>query len=137
MSKNGRENEEDRDHAASETKTFQSCRKHDGSIEPVNLIGRNGIQVPQFHPSVTEPAEKPREEESAEYLELVEEVCHNLTPIQRATWLKLIDGRSILDIAAEERIARAAIYDRIHRMVGRNSYCALWWRIKRKKNQHA
>lgn len=128
----------------SEINYFRYCRRLDGSIEPVDLAKRNGRLVPRFHPSVIEPASSAEPEDSAEYRELVEEVCQNLNPVERRTWLRLLDGRSILDVAAEDGVSRAAIYERIRGnnrghigMVGKNGYVAIWWRIKNKHNQHA
>ena len=119
----------------SETSYFRYVRRLDGRLESVDLARRNGRLLPRFHPSVTEPETQDREE-SAEYRELVEEVSQELNEIERATWLKILDERSILEIAEEDGVSRAAIYDRIRRMVKKNDYVAIWWRLKNKVNQH-
>jgi DNA-directed RNA polymerase specialized sigma24 family protein len=119
-----------------ETSYFRYVRRLDGTLEPVDLARRNGRLAPRFHPSVTEPEMQSTGEESPEYRELVEEVSRSLNEIERRTWLKILDGRSILDIADEEGVSRAAIYDRISRMVSKNAYCQIWWRHKNKTNQH-
>jgi hypothetical protein len=121
-----------------ETIYFRYCRTFDGRLEPVDLARRNGRLVPRFHPSVLIPTERPDDpEQSGEYLDLLDEVCQNLTGLERQTWLKLLDQQPILEIARDAGVSRAAIYDRIRRMVNKNPYCAIWWRIKNKINQHA
>lgn len=115
---------------------FHQYRRIDGAVEPVNLIRRNGHPEIQFPPAIVEFPLYAEAEESPEYSELVDEVCQNLNEIERRTWMRIIDGRSIFDIASEEHVTRPAIYDRIKRMVEKNSYCAIWWRLKNKVNQH-
>ena len=44
--------------------------------------------------------------------ELIFEICQNLTATERRTWLQLVDGVSILDVAAAEGVSRTAIYER-------------------------
>ncbi|MGA2268777.1 MAG: hypothetical protein ABSH44_09940 [Bryobacteraceae bacterium] len=117
----------------SEVSYFRYCRKLDGTLEPVDVAKRNDRLVPRFHPSITEPPPPSDPEDSDEYRELVEEVSQNLNPIERRTWLRLLDGRSVLDIAAEDGVSRAAIYERIRGsakrggMIARNPYCLIWW----------
>ena len=116
----------------SETTYFRYCRTVDGALVPVDVAKRNARLVPRFHPSITEPPPN-APDESDEYRELVEEVSQNLTPVERRTWLRLLDGRSVLDIAAEDGVSRAAIYERIRGnpkrggMIARNPYCQIWW----------
>ena len=119
-----------------ETHNFRFCRNLAGELEAVDLARRNGRPELQFPPAIVEFPLFLEAEESPEYRELVDEVCQNLNEVERRTWLKIIDSRSILDIAAEEGVSRAAIYDRIKRMVEKNPYCAIWWRLKNKVNQH-
>ena len=119
----------------SEVLYFRYYRTFEGSLAPVDVARRNGRAVPRFHPSVTDHSTS-SDEESAEYQELVNEVCQHLNEVEQRTWLRIIDGRSILDIASEEGVSRPAIYDRIKRMVAKNEYCAIWWRLKNKVNQH-
>jgi DNA-directed RNA polymerase specialized sigma24 family protein len=120
----------------SEVFQFHQCRRIDGAVEPVDLIRRNRRPEIQFPADIVEYPLFTEAEQSDEYRELLDEVCQNLNDIERRTWLRIIDGRSILDIAAEEGVSRPAIYDRIKRMVEKNSYCAIWWRLKNKVNQH-
>src|SRR5262249_22922394 len=49
-----------------------------------------------------DPSERP------EYLELVEDITQRLTVIERNRFLKLLDGRSITDIAKEEGVTRTS-----------------------------
>jgi len=118
----------------SEVSYFRYCRKIDGTLEPVDVAKRNDRLVPRFHPSVTEPELQTDPEESSDYRELIEEVSQNLNALERRTWLRLLDGRSVLDIAAEDGVSRAAIYERIRGrsksqggMIGKNPYCLIWW----------
>lgn len=118
----------------SETTFFRYCRDHNGKLVPLDVARRNKCLVPRFHPSITDPHSPQDAEESSEYQELVEEVSQNLNPVERRTWLKILDGQSIREIAKEEGVSRQAIYDRIRRMVKKNQYCAIWWRIHNKGN---
>ncbi len=122
-----------------ETTYFRYCRKIDGSLEPVDVARRNDRLVPRFHSSVFETEFQPEPDESPEYRELVAEVTQKLTPVQSRTFLRLADGASILEIAKEENVSRAAIYDRIKRMIRRNAYCAIsamYGVLKRHINQN-
>lgn len=58
----------------------------------------------------------------------------HLTPTERHTWARILDGRSIPDIAREDGVSHAAIYARIRGrgrpwggMVAKNQWVALWW----------
>ena len=122
----------------SEVSYFRYCRDQRGNLVPIDLARRNGRLVPRFPPSMIEPA-VPGEEESDEFGDLVAEVTQNLTAVQSRTFLRLADGASILEIAKEENISRAAIYDRIKRMIRRNAYCAIsamYGVLKRHINQN-
>jgi DNA-binding CsgD family transcriptional regulator len=124
------------DNDSPETNQFPQYHRIDGAVETVSLIRRNRRPELQFPPAVIEFPLYLEAEETPEYRELVDEVCQNLSETERRTWLRIIDGRSILDIAREEGVSRQAIYDRIKRMVEKNEYCAIWWRLKNKTNQH-
>ncbi len=113
-----------------EVSCYHYCRGHDGRLIDVDVARQNGRIVPRFPLSITEPALPQDDEESEEYQELVEEVCQNLNEVERRTWLRILDGRSILDIAQEEHVSRPAVYDRVRRMVRKNDYCAIWWQLR-------
>lgn len=127
----------ERMNAVDDSLRFQQYRRLDGGIESVNLIRHNRRPEMQFPPAALEFPIYLEAEESLEYKELLDEVCQSLNEVERRTWLRIIDGRSILDIAGEEKVSRAAIYDRIRRMARKNSYVSIWWRLKNNKiNQH-
>jgi len=120
-----------------EVSYFRYCHSLIGALEPIDVARRNGRLVPCFPQSlIAGPPGDTAAEESAEYRQLVEEVCQNLNKIERRTWLRILEGRPILDVAIEEHVSRTAIYDRIRRMVEKNAYCAIWWQLKNKVNQH-
>jgi hypothetical protein len=110
-------------------------RRLDGTLQSVDLAHRNGRIVPRFHPSMVE-APEPEVEDSPDYRELVDEVTQNLNAGERHMWLRLLEGRTIGDFAEEGRISRAAVYDRLRRMVAKNDYVAIWWRLRKKVNQY-
>ena len=110
---------------------YQTCRTFDGRSERVGIAKRNGHPMPLFDHSWTHPA-KP--EDSSDLAELIKELCYNLNVIERRTWLMLLDGRPVVEIAIEERVTRTAIYERIRGsskghggMIAKNDYVALWW----------
>ncbi len=90
---------------ANETFQFQQYRHIDGAVESVNLVRRNRRPELQFPPAIVEFPLYLEAEESPEYRELVDEVCQNLNEIERRTWMKIIDGRSILDRTASVIVA--------------------------------
>ena len=116
---------------------FRYCRTLDGGAIPVDTAKQNGRLVPRFSPGQFEPAP---DEGDGELDELIAEICQNLTTIERRTWLELIDGLTVLDIAATEGVSRSAIYERIRGnskghggMVAKNPYVAIWWRLRQEK----
>ena len=121
-----------------ETSYFRYCRRIDGTLEPVDVARRNGRLVPQFSPTVTEPYLLPEDEETPDYLELVEEVCQSLNDKERRRWLLAIrEALSISEIAQMEAVSRQAIIDGFHRMGRRNPYVRIWLDHKNKINQHS
>ena len=122
---------------ANETLLFHYCRTLDGKLLPVDVARRNGRLVPRFSPKDLEPQCTSGEPDTQELDELIAEVTQGLTTTERRTWLKLVDGVSILDLAAEDGVSRAAIYERIRGnskghggMVTKNPYVAIWWRLR-------
>jgi hypothetical protein len=118
---------------------FRYCRRIDGQLISVDTARRNGRLVPRFSPEDFEPILAGAEDTSCELDELIAEITQNLTGIERRTWLQLVDGATILDIAAAEHVSRAAIYERIRGntkgqggMVAKNPYVAIWWRLRNK-----
>jgi DNA-binding NarL/FixJ family response regulator len=114
-------------------------RGHDGSLQPVTLAKRNSRRVPHFPPSAIEPLLNAEPQASGDYDELRAEIMAGLTPAESRTLERRADGASILEIAKEEGVSRAAIRDRIRRMVRKNPYCEISSRygvLKIRKNQH-
>lgn len=65
---------------------------------------------------------------------LMEVFMGNLTATERSTWSRILDGRSIPDIARDDGVSHAAIYARIRGrgqpwggMVAKNEWVARWW----------
>ena len=64
---------------------------------------------------------------------------YGLNRIERRTWLMLLLGESITQIADREKRSRSAIYHRIRGnskgqggMIRKNDYVRIWWRDQRK-----
>lgn len=53
-----------------------------------------------------------------------------LTIAQRRAWVRLVNRRPVAEIAREEGVTRAAIYDRIHRMCARSHIIRVWWELR-------
>lgn len=110
-----------------DTTYYRYCRDITGKLVPVDLGRQNGRCAPRFDREITAPEARPLV--SRDFRELVVEVTRGLTRIQRRTWLKIIfNGLSIAQIALDEKVTRTAIYQRIHQMVRKNGYVAIWWR---------
>jgi hypothetical protein len=121
----------------SELLYFRHCRALDGALIPIDTAKHNGRVVPCFSPGQFEPI---HDGADGELDELIAEICQDLTAVERRTWLDLIDGLTVLDIAATEGVSRAAIYARIRGnskghggMVAKNPYVAIWWRLRQEK----
>jgi hypothetical protein len=120
-----------------ETLFFQRFSNFSGQQQPIQMGKRNGQRVPLFSPSVAEATEQGSDEDENE--ELREELCYDLNPVERRTWMKIIFGQSLMDIAEDEGVERASIYSRIRGsrksrgMVHKNLYVARWWDLRRKK----
>jgi hypothetical protein len=117
---------------------FRYCRTLDGRLIPIDTAKHNGRLVPHFSPDQFTPI---LDHSDCEFEELIAEVCQNLTITERRTWLQLVDGLTILDIAAAERISRTAVYERIRGnskgqggMVAKNDYCRIWWERRQRKD---
>src|SRR5687768_2920458 len=89
--------------------SFHCCCSLDGATHDVTFYRQNGRLVPRIDQALLSlPSLEP--ELSNDYEELVEEVCQNLTAIERRTWLLILDGWSISRIAEEEQVSRPAVY---------------------------
>jgi hypothetical protein len=116
-----------------ETLIFRSCRSLDGRSHQVDVGRRNGRPVLILHPDWTTPnlpSTTTHSEISTGFLELI---CINLTPLERLTWLQLLAGRSVRNIARDQGVSRAAIYIRIRGKDGKggmavkNPWVGAWW----------
>ena len=86
---------------------------------------------------MTEPPPPQVEEGFPDYLETVEVVTYDLTPMEKRSFLRVTeDGFSILELAKEEGVSRPAIYCRFRRMRAKNVFVQAWWTMKKHKNQH-
>lgn len=119
----------------SESIYFRSCCSITGAVRDLHSCRRNGYPMLVFPADVAEPDPEPDEGELAE---LVEELSYNLNPLERRTWLKLMDGQPVEHIAADEGVTRTAIYERIRGnskawggMVKKNDYVRHWWERRR------
>src|SRR5438034_1038026 len=92
----------------SESIYFRSCCSITGAVRHLHSCRRNGYPMLVFSADVAEPDPEPDE---SELTELIEELSYNLNPLERRTWLKLMDGQPIEHIAADEGVTRTAIYE--------------------------
>ena len=120
----------------SESFRFKTCRDLYGGVQPISTGRRNGRPAIFFPPDIAEPAAKA---ESTPDLREQERLYVNLTPIERQTWRKILSAQSIVSIASEERVSRAAIYARIEGngkgqggMIAKNFWVLLWWLMRRR-----
>jgi len=119
---------------------FRHYRSVDGRVRPLDVIRRNSKLVPQFSAA---DLQFPDKEPSA--------VCTcrelpgkflNLTPVQARTWEQILAGKTISDIARNERVSRAAIYQRIRGSSGRggmtrrNLWVFIWWKFLQEQQSH-
>jgi hypothetical protein len=117
---------------------FRYCRDANGNLVPVDVVRRNGRVVPRFPPEVRENYMLPEDTDSADYIELLEEVCQCLNDLEKRRWLLAIrDWQTNSEIAAMEGVTRQAIIDSFHRMALKNPYVRIWLANKNKRNQHS
>jgi DNA-directed RNA polymerase specialized sigma24 family protein len=119
-----------------ETTYFQYARRIDGRLEAIDTTRHNGRLVPRFDPSWTDSISDLSEDDS-ELEELIAELSYNLNPLERRTWLQLIDGLPVEQIADAEGVSRTAVYERIRGnfkkqggMVKKNDYVRIWWNLR-------
>jgi hypothetical protein len=125
----------------SETLFFQCCRAISGEVESIGTVKNNGRRVAHFPPSWSIPLFLLDADPDEIDAELLEEVCVNLTPIERRTWLQILDGRSPAEIARDEGVSNAAIHSRIRGekgrggMVAKNPYVRHWRRLRQEQRK--
>ena len=120
----------------SEQLQFRHCRNLSGEAVAISVGRRNGRPAIFFPPDIAEPAALP---DPAPDLREQERLYVNLTPIERQTWRKILSAQSIVSIASEEGVSRAAIYARIEGngkgqggMIAKNFWVLLWWLMRRR-----
>jgi hypothetical protein len=120
---------------------FQASSGLDGAPERIQIGRRNGRTCPMFHPDWTLPRFLQAAPEDEIDMELVDEVSINLTPLERRTWLQILEGRTIPDIARDQGVSHAAIYSRIRGkdghggMAARNPYVGAWWELRQQRTK--
>lgn len=124
-----------------ETTYFRYIRTLNGSLEPIDLVRQNGRCVPRFSPRILSgQTDTPK----SDFIPLYREIMYGLSRLERRTWLPLLFGRSLDEVAKSQGVSRAAIYARIRGnskgqggMIRKNDYVAIWWCMQRKLQSHA
>lgn len=113
-----------------ESTYFRYVRTLDGRLEPIDVVLHNKRLVPRFSPTAAEPPSA----EPSDFKRLVREVMYGLNRTERRTWLNLLLGLSIVEVACKEKVSRAAIYERLRGnskgqggMIRKNDYVRIWW----------
>jgi len=113
-----------------ETTYFRYVRTLDGRLEPIDVVLHNKRLVPRFSPTAAEPPSA----EPSDFKRLVREVMYGLNRTERRTWLNLLLGLSIVEVACKEKVSRTAIYERLRGnskgqggMIRKNDYVRIWW----------
>ena len=121
----------------------RSCSGIEGGSEPLQIGRRNSRAVPLMHPKWISPdflQQQPAEEID---VALLENICRNLSPLERQTWLSILDGRSIPDIARDHGVTHVAVYERIRGkkghggMIRKNPYVRRWWEVRQRRRKQA
>lgn len=115
---------------------LHSCSDLSGRPRELAIGKRNGRAVALLDSSLT--TFMPEQDSRVEALnaqKLFRQLCYGLNITELRTWRKLLwEGKSISEVATEERVSRAAIYARIRGsskghggMIAKNDFVALWW----------
>jgi DNA-binding CsgD family transcriptional regulator len=123
----------------SDVLTYQACCGLDGRIYHVDTGKRNGHLVPIIKTVFSAYfSETDLNDEDEKAKELFKVISADLTPTERRTWRKLLEGKTIQQIAGEEKTTRSAIYERIRGnskgqggMISKNEFVELWWLRRR------
>ncbi len=78
-----------------ETTFYRYCRDAKGNLVPVDVVRRNGRVIPRFPQDIDEIYLLPDDAESADYAELLEEVCQSLNELEQRRWLLAIRDQEI------------------------------------------
>ena len=100
-----------------------------GTVQPVATCRRNGKPALCLRPGL-DPDADPAGEPSRHR----EDAFENLTAVERHRWERFLDGRSIPQVAEEDRVTRQAIYECIRGnakgqggMIAKNRWVRRWW----------
>jgi len=84
----------------------------------------------------------PLESRHSELMPLLRELMYGLNRIERRTWLLILLGTPIIEIARKDKVSPAAIYSRIRGnakgqggMIRKNDYVHIWWRDRHKNHE--
>jgi hypothetical protein len=118
---------------------FRRCRNLHGDAFDVSVGRRNGRPAAFLSARSGNPEPAPEPEEFAEK----SKYFVNLNPLERETFRRILKGQSIASIAAEDGVARSAVYARIcgnsrgqGGMVAKNFWALLWWRCRQRMQPH-
>jgi hypothetical protein len=118
-----------------------ACRDLKGDVHRVQIGRRNRRPTPILGPEWVTPALHWEVEPKRINADLLEQICINLTPTERRTFLQLLEGRSIPDIARDEGVSHVAIYVRIRGkdgqggMAAKNPYVGMWWELRQQRTR--
>jgi hypothetical protein len=110
---------------------FRVFRDLHGAVRSAGGGRRNGKPAVFLPQSLSEPPDP-----AVERRDLCDQqrLFVNLNPLERQTWRKILQAKSIASIAEQEGVSRAAIYARIQGngkgqggMVAKNFWVLLWW----------
>jgi hypothetical protein len=126
-----------------DTFRFRAFRDIEGRIHAIDLYKRNGKVVPNLGFFWKPSEDKPRPQKRSRVRRFPADLFANLTELEKHTWEKIVAGRSVGNIAAEERVTRSAIYERIRGnskghggMVAKNCWVAKWWELKKQQRNN-
>ncbi|SRR6266404_1309308 len=117
---------------------YHSCRDLYGNVRPVALCKRNGRTALCFDPGFGRSGD-----EAGNGRGDVEGIFDNLTEIESEAWERVLEGRSISQIAEEQGVSRTAIYERIRGnskgqggMIAKNHWVRLWWTARKELSEN-
>jgi hypothetical protein len=118
---------------------YGTYRTLTGAPAPIDLIRRNGQPAPR-HRHDWDAAPALANADDAVPFGALRNLLRGLTPLERRTWRRLLDGWSVDAIAVADGTSRAAVYARIRGsrgrgggMVRKNAFVARWWQIRQSR----
>lgn len=114
---------------------FQRYCDLSGKQHAAHIIKHNGHFSATLAP---DSFDQGSDREAADFTEQ-EKLFVNLTPLERRTWQRILNGWNISAIARDENVSNAAIRSRIQGnskgqggMVAKNFWVLLWWNMRHK-----